>query len=275
MTQLDIDPATFAHGFGRAPFPVHHHLADHPLLTVDAIADLADRLPAASVEHNHGDLPDVATAADVVRLDASPGDIARGIDGNGCWMVLKNIEQETAYRRLLEDTLAEVEPLVPGSEGGMVRQEGFVFLSAPGSVTPSHVDPEHNLLLQVRGTKTMRIGRFEDARVEQREIERFHAAADRHMSSRVEDAVDFSLAAGDGVYVPVFAPHLVHNGAQVSVSLSITFYTPRILDLARLHGINARLRRLRLSPSVPGARPRADRAKLALAAGSRGLLRAR
>ena len=33
--------------------------------------------------------------------------------------------------------------------------EGFIFVSSPGSVTPYHIDPERNFLLQVRGNKTM------------------------------------------------------------------------------------------------------------------------
>ena len=58
-----------------------------------------------------------------------------------------------------------------GREGGMGMREGFVFLSAPGSVTPSHTDPEHNLLLQIRGTKDMNVGESPDAGTQQTVLE--------------------------------------------------------------------------------------------------------
>jgi cytochrome P450 len=38
------------------------------------------------------------------------------------------------------------EPLAPG----MCQREGFIFISSPGAVTPFHLDPEHNFLLQIK-----------------------------------------------------------------------------------------------------------------------------
>src|SRR4051812_4579183 len=118
MTRLlDIDPARMAEALGRAPLAVRHSLADHPLLSVEALAGLADALPEASVEHNVGDVPLITEAEEVTRLDAGPGDIARGIETNGCWMVLKNIEQRPPYRELLDACLDEVVPLLDDREG--------------------------------------------------------------------------------------------------------------------------------------------------------------
>jgi hypothetical protein len=54
---VDIDAAAFADAFARKSVAVHHSLADHPLFTIDAIAELADRLPPDSVRREHGNLP--------------------------------------------------------------------------------------------------------------------------------------------------------------------------------------------------------------------------
>src|SRR3546814_4940370 len=35
--------------------------------------------------------------------------------------------------------------------------EALIFLSSPGSITPFHMDPEHNILLQIEGEKTMTV----------------------------------------------------------------------------------------------------------------------
>ena len=37
----------------------------------------------------------------------------------------------------------------------MLKPQGFIFVSSPDAVTPYHFDPEHNILLQLRGTKAM------------------------------------------------------------------------------------------------------------------------
>lgn len=231
---------------------------------MEAIARLAETLPEDRIEQNTGKLPTVVAHDEVQRENLPSGDVARGIETNGCWMVLKNIEQHPDYRRLLEDSLDEVAAHLHGREGGMRKREGFIFLSAPGSVTPSHTDPEHNLLLQVRGTKEMNVGSFPDARSRQLELE---GQSHRNIDWLPADAQKFALQPGDGVYVPVHAPHWVVNGESVSVSLSITFQTPESVRTARVHSLNARLRRLGLSPRPPGERPRSDRAKAAVAGG--------
>jgi hypothetical protein len=249
---LDIDAEELARRYGRDSMAIDHRLADHRLLTVEAVAELADELPVDKVEHNAGALPSVLPGGEAPRSDLSPGEIARGIERNGQWMVLKNIELSPDYRQLLDDTLDEVAPLVAGREGGMTRREGFIFLSAPGSVTPSHLDPEHNFLLQVRGTKDMHVGRFASAAHEQSELERYYHGGHRNIDRLPETAETYNLVPGRGVYVPVHAPHWVANGPQASVSLSITWYTPAVDRAGRVHAFNGRLRRLRLDPRPPG-----------------------
>jgi hypothetical protein len=262
---LDIDRNDFFANFAVSPYRIGHTLAGHPLLSVERIAQLADAMPVAQVEHNLGTVPALLPSGEAPSVESSPGEIVRTIETNGCWMVLKNIESDPDYRRLLDDTLDEVLPLVLDAEGGMQDREGFIFLSAPASTTPAHVDPEHNFLLQIRGTKTMVVGRFSDPRSEQRELERFDTGGHRNLDWMFEEPREFPLEPGGGIYVPVGAPHLVRNGPAVSVSLSITWRTPRTVVTQKAHVANSVLRRLGLSPGVPGAHARSDRVK-ALAA---------
>lgn len=262
MTQiLELDRELLVDSFAERPFAVRHNLVDHPLLTLDAIADLADRLPEDHVEHHLGDVPEIAPGGAAQKLDATPGEIARGIESNGCWMVIKQIHKDPAYRDLVEQSLDEVVPHVAHKEGGYTRQEGFIFLSAPNSVTPSHLDPEHNLLLQIRGTKQMTVGGFPDPEMRHREVERYFGGGHRNIEELPVDSRTFDMAPGDGVYVPIYAPHLVHNGPQVSISFSITFFTELSERDQAVYSVNSRLRRLGLSPSDPGRRPGADRIK--------------
>jgi hypothetical protein len=259
---LDIDRTNFVSD-RTDPKTVRHHLADHRMLSVEALAVLADRLPAANVEHNVAKgIGVVVPRGAALTLDASPGDVARGIDHNGCWMVLKHIEVDPEYNRLLNAALDEVAQLLPGGASAMHHRQGFVFLSAPGSVTPAHCDFEHNFLLQIRGLKTMHLGRFADANAEQRELERaLGPGGHRNMEYAPEWTDQYDLEPGDGLYVPVAKPHWVQNGPTVSVSLSITWRAPDGLRNERAHRFNDRLRRLGLSPRRPGEKVAVDRSK--------------
>lgn len=270
---LQIDNDKLAIGLGDEPFAVTHDLADNPLLTLDAIAGLADSMPADSVEHNLGAVPDVLPGGEAPRLDLSPGEIARGIDTNGCWMVLKRIEQDPRYATLLAETLREATDSMGGREGGVRRLEGFIFLSAPNSTTPWHFDPEHNFLLQIKGTKDMVVGDFPDPETEDHELERYYGGGHRNIDFTPTDERTFNLSPGDGVYVPVHRPHLVRNGPLPSISLSVTFYTVDSEQLGLVHSVNSRLRSMRIRPARVGRRPGMDRAKAKAWLGGRSLAR--
>lgn len=258
---LHVDRDRFLQVFGRTSMPVTHELADHPLLTLEAVAGLAQKLPSKSIEHNLGDVPLVATGHKVASLDDDPAEIVKTIEANGSWMVLKNVEQDERYRALLDELLDQVKPIVGSHEGGMLKREAFIFVSAPGSITPSHVDPEHNFLLQVKGTKDMNVGAFDNPKIEQHELERFYGGGHRNIEQTPDQLETYALKPGDGVYVRPNAPHYVVNGDSASVSLSITWRTPKTDRASAVHRANGRLRRLGIKPAPPGRRERADRLK--------------
>ncbi len=260
--KLDIDPTAFKEAFDRVPVRVTHHLIEDPRLDLEAVAGLAGRLPESSVEHNKGDLDKIVDPDAVETVDLPVDEIARTIDTNGCWMVLKNIEQDPAYKALLEELLAGVKPMVADRDGGMTFLQGFVFLSAPNSTPPSHTDPEHNFLLQIRGEKDMIVGEFPDDATKRLELERVAVGRDhRNIDWEMANAETFNLQPGDGVNVPPHAPHWVKNGPVASVSLSITFHTPANKQTINVHAFNSKLRRIGLKPSPPGRRPTLDKQK--------------
>jgi hypothetical protein len=268
---LEIDRTTFIDGFARRAFPVSHHLVDHPLLTLEAIAELADALPPLAIERHSAEQP-LLVPGGAPELTGRPSDTVRDIETSGAWMVLWNIEQSPPYRDLLNRCLDEVESFVSNEHGGMARREAFLFLSAPNALTPAHFDPEHNLLLQIRGHKQMNVGRFPDRASELRELDRYHDGGHRNIEQLPAEAAAFEMDPGDGVYVYPFAPHWVRNGPRGSISLSITFRTAASERHERVHRFNARMRRLGLSPRPAGSTRVIDQAK-AMTMGAAGRLR--
>ncbi len=242
------------------PQEVSHMLRSHELLTLDALADFGASLPEDSVEHNIGALPDVVADGNAPRLDLELREMILGLETNGAWCVLKNIEQDPRYSALLDACLDEIEDLVSGP-GQAYKREGFIFLSAPGSMTPSHIDPEHNVLLQVQGTKTMITGRWGSAAARAAEAERLVTGGHRNLADDVQDPTEHHLKPGDGVYVPPYTQHKVINGPALSISLSVTWRSRELADEARVLRANSYLRRAGVSPTPPGSRHAVDKAK--------------
>ena len=195
----------------------------------------------------------------------SIGETIRTIDANRSWAVLKNIESEPEYRALLMDLLGELAPVVAPRTGAMLTPQGFIFISSPGSITPFHFDPEHNILLQLRGTKVMHVWPAGDERFANRiEHERYHTGGHRNLpwdDTFRDGAQQVPLAPGDAVLMPVMAPHFVANGDAPSISLSITWRSEWSYRESEAHAANAALRRLGFDPAMPPRWPRHARAK--------------
>lgn len=270
---LDIDEVAFAQCFSERAFAVRHSLADHPLLTLEAMAELADRLPLKSIERHRADLP-LLSPGKPPELEGPPSQTVRELETGNAWMVMWYIEQVPEYRALLNECLDQVEGYVGDRHGGMRHRKGYLFLSAPGATTPAHFDPEQNLLLQIRGTKDFSVGRFATPADRQAELDRYFDGGWRNLDRMPELEETFHMEAGDGVYVSPFAPHWVHVGGEASISLSITFRTRASLEMERVSHFNARLRRLHLSPRPHGSSRVRDRMKASVIE-SLGALRGR
>lgn len=251
--------ADFAAAYPEQPTLLDHGLADHPLLQLDALAALATRIRPVDAEYNRGDLPVGIDAADTPANGLSVEDTIRSIEQNGSWMVLKFVEQDPLYRALLAETLAELETDVKPTTGVMLKQEAFIFISSPDAVTPFHFDPEHNILLQIRGTKVMTIfPAADEALASGAQHEAFHNGGHRNLAWRDEFAAKgraFPLAPGKAVYVPVKAPHWVKNGPGVSISFSITWRSEWSYREEYARRMNAVLRKAGLDPAAPGRYP--------------------
>lgn len=243
-----------------SPGLLQHGLADHPFFTLDALVALAGRMREQDVEYNRGDLPLGIDFKDVPKNGLAIADTIRGIEENGSWMVLKFVEQDRAYRALLGESLSELDAAIREKTGPMLKQEAFIFISSPNSVTPLHFDPEHNILLQLRGAKSMTVFPADDEEIAPAEAhERLHSGeGHRNLpwdATYAARGKRFDLQAGDGIHVPLMAPHWVQNGPYVSISFSVTWRSAFSYAEAEARGMNAVLRRRGLTPASPKPYP--------------------
>lgn len=244
---------------------LRHTLTGHPMFELEALIALAQRMRPIDVEYNRADLPVGIDPAAVPANGLGIADTIRSIEQCGSWMVLKFIEQDAAYRELLQAVLSEIEAAVRPVTGEMLKMEGFIFISSPDAVTPFHFDPEHNILLQLRGTKTMTVFPAADREIAGGALhEAFHNGGHRNLPWRDEHAAKgekFALEPGDAIHVPVKAPHWVKNGPATSISLSVTWRSEWSYREEQAHGCNRLLRRAGLDPAPPARFPSQNWAK--------------
>lgn len=263
---LEVSGDTFRGHFNRRPFMSGHCLADEPLFDLERLVRLARDMPAEEIEYNAGNVPVSLNPRQTPRTGLSPQETLRRIAECQSWLVLKHVERDAEYRALLDRCLDDVYRHSEAIDPGMCQREGFVFISSPGSVTPYHIDPEHNFLLQIRGHKTVHICPADERAVlSEEELESFYGGRHRNLEFKPQYAAReqvFELHPGNGLYFPITAPHWVQNGSEVSISFSITFRTLSVERRQALYYVNHALRRRGWAPRAPGSRPLVDAAKI-------------
>ena len=255
----------FAGCYPEQPKVLDHGLTEHDLLTLEALAKLGASLPEKSVEYNPGDVPVGIAPEDVPENGMTIADTILQIESSNSWAVLKNIEQVPEYEALLLSLLEEIRPVLESKTGAMLRPQGFIFVSSPDAMTPYHFDPEHNILLQLRGKKWMTTFPAGNPRYAPDEVhEGYHTGGHRNLIWKdcfEAEGTKHHLTPGKAIFVPVMAPHYVQNGQTPSISLSITWRSDWSFAEADVRAMNHWLRGNGLRPKAPGRWPTQNWAK--------------
>jgi hypothetical protein len=271
--RIHIDPATFE------PWKIQaltHALSDHPLLEIGALVELGKRQQERRLVRTHtADATAGTSFADAPNLHPNTKGAAATlaeIEQARAWMSLLNVQADPLYRRLIDEILGEVQPITEQRDPGMCYRAGWIFVSSPRAVTPFHMDHEHNFILQIRGKKRLYTWDPLDREVvSERAQELFHEAHSRDLVTWRDElrarARVLDLVPGLGGYMPSTTPHMVENGDEPSITISLTYYTDATRRRELLYRGNARMRRLGLEPTPVGAAPGRDRIKHAVLSG--------
>jgi hypothetical protein len=262
--------------YPEQPAPLSHDLVGLPLLAPEALKALAQSMRPGTALSLRGDVPIGVGQQDVARTGLDPAATLDSIERGRSWMVLRNIEQDPAYRALLDRLVDAIGPAVRPATGPILKREGFIFVSSPNAVTPLHFDPEHNILMQLEGRKTITLFPVADEAIAPLAAhETFEREGRNNLAWNAgfeRMGRTFALEPGDALYIPVKTPHWVQNGDAASVSLSITWRSGWSLREGYAHGMNRLLRKAGLSPRAPRRFPRDNHLK---ALSYRAILKAR
>ncbi len=256
---------------------VRHDFHEHPLLQLAELERLADEL--LPLQQCRFALPGMTYGSDFAHNAQHPEGLAvqevfSRIEEPGSAIALFNIESIPRYKVLLTEILDTMRPIVERDQGKIFMETGFIFISAPPSVTPFHIDRENNFWLQLQGRKTMNVWPNTDRTTIPAAAVEDYIVAHRTRKVRFKEehrsrSHEYDVGPGDGVYFPSTSPHMtqtdrtwVQPGEGVSISFGVNFYTEHTRHTARVHQMNRVLRNgLRLKPRPPGASKAADAAK--------------
>lgn len=236
---------------------VRHRLQEHPLLRLDALVALAQRLEAQGSVRTHSDSAKAGTpfnsAPDLFPNAASPAETLRNLANAQAWMSLLNVQKDPTYRGLVREVLDELQPGIEARDPGLGYRGGWIFVTSPRAVTPYHFDAEHNFIMQVQGRKRIYVWPHDDEEVASEHArDLFHLSHERYLlrwrDAFRERARVFDLQPGQGAYMPSTSPHMVENGDGPSVTVSFTYYTDSTRERARRHAGHGVLRQLGLQP---------------------------
>lgn len=262
---LDLNADTVGSSFPHKPFSIAHRLADHPLFTLPRLVDLARSLDRDQIEYSSGDLQPDQDPDSIPTIEMPVDETIRRIEDCHAWMVIKTVEQDAEYRAFLQTCLAEITAKTGGDPATFSDIRGFIFISSANSVTPFHVDAEHNCFVQIHGDKAMHIfDNYDRSLVSEEAME---ISPSKHRNQHYEPGFEkratvYDMAEGDGVFLPYMWPHWVRTGERYSVSMAITWKTPEVLRQNKVRFMNAFLRKLGMPQAAPGMAPRLDGAKV-------------
>lgn len=250
-----VNSDNFDRHYPDQSFILHHRLADHPLLQFPRLLGLEKVLPDKKINYYTGKVGvnDDKTITPPTGLTSE--ETIRRIEKAESWLVLKNIELDPDYRAMVEELLEELGQWVMRKNSSRRQFEGWIFITSPQSISPFHIDPEHNFLLQIRGKKTVHVfNQFDREILSEKYLEKYYTEGSanaklEYTEEMQKKAMTFDIKPGEGVFIPLTAPHWVKVEDNVSISLSVTFYCDEADRKARLYRFNSRLRRFGMTPT--------------------------
>lgn len=259
--------------------PMHHNFHEHPLFQVPELVKLGMEL--SKLEQCRFMDPK-RTVASALAHDSRPLDgrsveeFFQRMEEPGSTAAFYNIEVIPRYQALLMSVVNSMRSLVEREQPDIFRVNGFVFFSAPPSVTPFHIDRENNFWLQLHGRKTLNVWDHRDRTIVPADGVEDYIVTQSIGKVRFDEAflprgLEFNAQPGDAVYFPSTSPHMTRSkvdraappGDRMSISIGVTFYTAVTREVARIHQVNRLMRKCGLSPSYPGESPTADAVKSA------------
>lgn len=240
-------PAGTALAWNRRAMCLQHHLHQHPVLQMDALARLIERYPRQDYALVH------TSRQGDGRARWREGDIA-GVGGEqviqtiaqgSLWLNMRQVNTHGAeYEALLQQAYAEIAAQVPGFQAGAFKMG--ILISSPNAQVHYHCDLPGQLLWQIHGRKRVWLYPTEPPCLQPQWLEDI-AYTGFEFSLVYDPAFDrmaqvFEIGPGEMLSWPLNAPHRVQNLDCLNVSVTTEHWSAENLRAQKVHVANALLR---------------------------------
>jgi len=265
---ISVKDGRMSDDFDRRPFEFDHNLADHPLLQIPNLMELAERTVKTRPNKVYYDLGEIRVNQRWDEIPDRPFSVVESmerIETCGAWFLFKRVQEDPEYKDFLGAGWQKIKAQLGSDLDSRIwREDALIFITSPKRIATYHIDRECSFLLQIKGTKKLYVFDRADREVlPEQELERFWTVDKNGPTYRPhlqERATTYILRPGKGVHIPVNCPHWVENDDNVSVSLNVNVQFKDTVR-ANVYRANYLLRTLGLHPTPPGQSSVADRLK--------------
>ena len=229
---------------GKETLVFGHNLADHPLLSESAMADLLDAYPYERlIVLTMGDDP--TRSQDNERLEhrgLRGTEMIAALKTGRIWYNLTGVDEvDPRYRQLVTDIYDELAEHLPEYRG--IETHANILVSAPEAMVYYHVDGPPSFLWHISGRKRVWSYPALDTDLLPTDLleEVFAGVRQEYIPYRSEfdaHAKVFDLDPGQVASWPQNAPHRISNLDSVNISLSTDHFTPAARRRARVYNAN-------------------------------------
>jgi hypothetical protein len=239
--------AEHTRNWSKAPLALRHRLHEHPLFSLEALADLISRYPRSCyglVEMGpQGSDRRLWREGEIGRL--SGHQVIQAIRAGRMWLNLRKIGTVDArYREILDQIFEEVRSHVPGYE--TFERTSGVLISSPNAQVYYHMDLPGQSLWQLHGRKRVYVYPDQEPYLDPVQLERVALFEVEHdiTYDPAWDAVAqvYEIGGGDMLHWPLNAPHRVENLDCLNVSMTTEYWTESIRRSQMINMANGILR---------------------------------
>ncbi len=258
--------------------PFRHNLANEPLLSLDSLRALANRMyEKRQVKFKPPESTEEFSTRDTHSKGWSVDEAFDRLEQPGSWLAIYHMASDPLYSDFCRNLLQELDAHIGKADPGLHAPDLAIFLSSPPTETPYHIDQHPVFFFQLKGRKLMNLWDSHDPEVVPPDAAEEFLCFRREGLVRYNDSlrskvVEIELAPGDGVYWPATTPHYVRTqpywakpGDGISLSFNISYYTAATRKRLCVSAINRLLRkRSALHPAPYGKSPVRDNLKYPL-----------
>ncbi|MDX2308167.1 MAG: hypothetical protein NW216_08015 [Hyphomicrobium sp.] len=215
------------------PLRLSHRLSQHPLYSIEALAELIERYPRqhyALVEMGpQGSNRRLWREGDIGKLSGAK--VIEAIRRGRMWLNLRNISAvDDRYREVLDHIFEEIRQHVPGYE--TYHRTCGILISSPLAQVYYHMDLPGQSLWQLHGRKRVYLYPTTAPYLTGEQLERialYEVEVDIPYEASYDAAAKvFEIGPGEMLHWPLNAPHRVENLDCLNISMTTEYWTESI-----------------------------------------------